>query len=83
MKLRDYFPSKLAFDCKHIRDIAIVAFRPKLAVRPRIDQLSVDAHSIAGALHCAFQHVRYAQVGGDLAQIALRSGSCTASPMCG
>ena len=61
LKLRDYLPSQLAFDRKHIGNIAIVTFRPKLAVRSRIDQLSVDAHSTAGALHCAFQHVRYAE----------------------
>src|SRR5437667_2468634 len=60
LKLRDYFPGHLAFDRKHIGDIAIVAFRPKLAVRARIDQLSVDAHSTIGTLDCAFQHMGYA-----------------------
>jgi hypothetical protein len=54
LKLRDYLPSQLAFDCKHIGDVAIVTFRPKLAVRPGIDQLGVDAHSTTGALDCAF-----------------------------
>jgi hypothetical protein len=54
LKLRNYFRSKLAFDCKHIGDIAIVAFRPKLAVRARIDQLRIHAHSTTGALDCAF-----------------------------
>src|SRR5206468_10091398 len=84
LKLSDYLSRQLAFDCKYIRDIAIVTFRPELAVCPRIDQLSVDAHSTAGTLDCAFQHVRYAQVGRDFAQVALRPGlvlhyRCTAN----
>jgi hypothetical protein len=54
LKLRDYLSSQLTFDCKYIGNIAIVAFRPKLAVRARINQLSVDAHSTAGTLDCAF-----------------------------
>ena len=73
MKLRDYLRGHLAFDCKYISDIAIVTFRPELAIRPSIDQLSVDAHSTTGALDGAFQHVRDAQVGCKLAQISLPS----------
>src|SRR5206468_12143183 len=72
LKLRDYPPGHLAFDYKYIRDIAIVPLRPKLAVRPCINQLSVDKHSTTGALHAAFQYMRYAQVGGDLAQVSDR-----------
>ena len=54
MKLRDYLSSQLAFDRKHVSDIAIVTLRPKLAVCPRIDQLSVDTYSATGTLDCAF-----------------------------
>src|SRR2546426_7911377 len=70
LKLRDYLPGKLAFNRKHIGDIAIVAFRPKLAVGPRIDQLSADAHPAAGALHAASQHMRDAELFGNLTQIS-------------
>src|SRR5580693_5106727 len=73
LKLRDYLRGHLAFDCKYVSDIAIVAFGPDLAVRPGIDQLSVDAHSTTGTLDCAFQHMRDAQVGCELAQISLPS----------
>jgi hypothetical protein len=38
------------FRLQHVGDIAIVAFRPQLAVCARIDQLSVDAHSTTGTL---------------------------------
>ena len=68
-KLSHDLPCQLAFDCEYIRDVAIVPFRPKLAVGPRIDQLSVDAHTAAGPLHAAFQYMRDAERLGDLAQI--------------
>src|SRR6266508_1571922 len=51
-KLRDYLPGHLALDCKHVGDIAIVAFGPDLAVRPGIDQLRANAHPTACTLHC-------------------------------
>src|SRR5947207_14043245 len=44
LKLRNYLPSHLTFDCKYIGNIAIVAFRPKLTIRTRIDVMSVYAH---------------------------------------
>ena len=69
--MSDDLPGQLAFDCEYVRDIAIVPFRPKVAVRSRFDQLSADAHPAAGTLHAAFQHVRYAKRLGDLAQITL------------
>jgi len=82
LKLRDYFPGHFAFDCKYIGDITIVTFRPDLGVRPRIDQLSVDAHSTAArwtvpSNTCATP---------SCAAISRRLRSarpCTASPMCG
>ena len=37
LKLRNYFPGKLAFDRKYVGNIPIVTFRPELAVRSRID----------------------------------------------
>src|SRR6266567_176684 len=73
LKLRDYLPCNLALNGKYVRGIAIVTFRPKLAVRPRIDQLSLYAHSTTGALHCAFQYMRDAQAGGDLTQVSLHA----------
>ncbi len=69
LQLRYDLPGQLAFDCKYIRDIAIVPFRPKVAVRPRIDQLSADAHPATGTLHAAFQNMRHAQRPSNLAQV--------------
>ena len=71
MKLCHDLAGHLAFDCKYVRDIAIVPLGPKVAVGPRINQLSIDAHSAASTLHAAFQHVRYAKRLGDLEQITL------------
>ena len=74
MKLRNYLSSELAFDCKYVGDIAIVPFRPKLAICPCIDQLSADAHSATGALHAALPRHGPRRALGDLAQIMLGTG---------
>ena len=71
LKLRDNLPGHLAFDCEYIGNIAIITVGPKVAVRPRIDQLSVDTHPAASTLHAAFQHVCHAKRLGDLAQVSL------------
>jgi hypothetical protein len=42
-----------------------------VAVRTRVDQLSVDTHPTASTLHTPFEHVRHAERLGDLAQITL------------
>ena len=71
LKLRHDFPGNLTFDCEYIRNIAIITVSPKVAVCPRIDQLSVDAHPAASTLYAAFQHVCHAKRLGDLAQVSL------------
>ena len=71
MKLRNYLSSHLAFDCKYVGDITIVAFRPELGICPRIDQLSTDADPGTGALHAPCQQMRHAERFGNVAQITL------------
>src|SRR5437867_150906 len=41
-----------------------------MPVGPRLDQLRVDAHAVAGALDTSFQHMRDPELLPDLAQIA-------------
>src|SRR5438876_9516608 len=60
LKLCNYLSGELTFDCEYVGDIAIVPFCPKLAICPRVDQLSANAHTATGMLHGAFQHMGYA-----------------------
>ena len=53
-----------------IGDLAIVGVVPNVQVGPGIDQLSVDAHPIAGPSHRAFQDVSDPELLADLPQIA-------------
>ena len=73
----------LALDGKHIGQITIVGLCPQMRVGPRIDQLRVHPHLVGRPLHTAFEQMRDAELLPDLAQIALRRRSCTASPTCG
>src|SRR5205823_1350263 len=61
----------LALDCKNICQIAVVAFRPKMRVCPGVNQLRGYANAVPGALHAAFEHVRNAELLGDLAQVPI------------
>ena len=64
----------LALDGKYIGQIAIVSLRPKMCVRPRIDQLGVDADTIGRALDTSFEEMRDTKSLADLTQVALDSG---------
>src|SRR5437660_49167 len=44
----------LALDGEYVREIAVINLPPDVPVAPRIDQLRVDAHPIAGALNASF-----------------------------
>src|SRR5262249_14372420 len=51
-----------------IADVALVAVRPQMLVRWRIDQPAGNAHAIAGAHDCALDKAIHAQFAGDLWQ---------------
>ena len=67
--LRDCF-GDLTLNGEHIRQIAIVGLRPEVRVGSRVDQLRVDADTVAVALHAAFKHMGNAELLADLAQVA-------------
>ena len=52
-----------------------------MAVAPRVDQLQVDVHGLAGFLHGAFEHRRDAKLQADRFQIG-PDGSRTARSTC-
>ncbi len=60
----------LALNSKHVRQITIVVVRPKMRVRPGIDQLGCHSHAVPCSLHAAFEHICDAELLGDLAQVA-------------
>src|SRR2546426_9460337 len=62
-----------ALDGKDISQLAVVSFRPKMGVAPRVDQLCVDTDASAGALYTSFDYVRHPELLRDLAQVALNS----------
>src|ERR1041385_7020738 len=61
----------LALDSKNICQTTVIFFRPKMRVRPGVDQLRGYAHLVAGALYAAFEYMRNAELLGDLAQVAI------------
>ena len=71
--LRDFF-GNLTLNGEHVRQIAIVGLRPEMRIGPRVDQLRVDADTVASALHAAFKHMGDAELLPDLAQVAFASG---------
>src|SRR6516162_2395279 len=50
---------------EYIRQIAIVAFRPKMSAGRRLDQLPGHPNPIAGLAHAAFEHIAHAQLAAD------------------
>ena len=48
--------------------VALIGFRPKVAVGPRLEQLCGNAGPTAGALHRAFHHRLHIQLPGNLRQ---------------
>ena len=62
----------LALNGEDVSQIAIVYLCPKMRVCPGVNQLCVYAHTVAGALHAAFEHMRNAEFLGDLAKVAHR-----------
>ena len=70
LKLFGDFLRNLALDGEDIRQIAVVSLRPEMRVVPRIDQLRVHPHTIAGrAARCLRGRVR-PELLRDLAQFA-------------
>ena len=71
--------------CKanRIGHVAIVIFRPKMAIGTRVDQLHRHAHMVSGPTDAAFDYVAHAELLRDLLEIAPQCRSYTASPMCG
>src|SRR5207248_4538864 len=69
-KSRLHFPRDgeryLALHRQHVARIAVVAIRPEMAVRRRVNQLRVDAHRSAVALNGALYHRVDVQLAGDL-----------------
>ena len=49
--------------------IAIVGLRPDVRIGARVDQLRVQSHSIADALHVTLQKMRHAELLTDLARV--------------
>jgi hypothetical protein len=56
---------------ENVGEIAVVGLRPKMRVRARIDQLSVDPNTIFDALYAAFDYMRDSELSPDLAQVPL------------
>jgi hypothetical protein len=53
----------------HVEEIGqrlIEPFGPEMIAGFRVDELHVDAHSIAAALNAAFEYVAYVQLAADL-----------------
>ena len=59
-----------ALDAEDVVELAVVDLGPQMPVGRSLDQLDVDAHRVAFALHAAFQNVGDAELPCELAQIA-------------
>src|SRR5207237_3112725 len=55
-RFRDFL-GEIGLNRKDVGQIAVVIARPKMFVRGRIDQLHVNANTIPGTAHAAFQNV--------------------------
>src|ERR1700738_4846653 len=62
--------SNLALNGKHIRKITIVRLRPKMRIRARVNELSIDPDAVGRALDTTFQNVGNAQLPSDLTKVA-------------
>ena len=51
---------------EEIVHLAVIALGPEVRIAGRLDQLHIDAHPAAEALHAAFENVRNAERCGDL-----------------
>src|SRR5439155_14238860 len=58
-----------ALDLEEIRQVAVVAVGPHLAVVLRVDELHLDAHAVASALHATLEYVGDAQLLADVSQV--------------
>ncbi len=55
------FLHDLVLDVEDVLEVAVVAFRPKVAAAFRFDELGRDAHPIAGLSHAALDDVMDAE----------------------
>src|SRR5262249_3933291 len=63
-RLRDF-----VLDGENVCYIAIKSLRPPVPIGTRIDQLCINAHTIADTLHTSFQNVCYPKLMPDFAEI--------------
>ena len=57
-----------------VSEIAIIGLRPNVRIAAGVDELRVDPHLAARALHTALEYMRYAKLFPDLAQVTRDSG---------
>src|SRR5256885_4467141 len=67
LQCADYCPRDVILNREHIARIAVVTVRPQTVAGRRVDELSADAKSVAGATHGPFE---YASDGKRFADIA-------------
>ena len=59
----------LVLQLKNVIERAVKAVSPDVSAGRRVDQLSGDAHPVAGFAHAAFEHVAHAQLARDLLHV--------------
>ena len=64
---------ELVLDREHVRDVAVVAFRPQMRICSSVYQLRADPHSATRALDRAFKNVSDPECFADFAEVALNA----------